>query len=221
MSRVIEPWKPVVLVVGAQPNSLGSCIAWYGRKCGLEIVTAGISGAEDLPLDIRFQDSISKCLGEVRPTSIICTAGVNSQNELVSMEINYLGVMRLLDSWIGGVSQVGQFVAISSNSAHIARTNSRAYCASKAALSMGIRCAAREDAGRRALIYAWEFGLLAGTPMTQAVRERLGPGTALTRMPGHPNGQNVEGAARLVVDTLRVGTGALNGCTLRVDGGDQ
>lgn len=221
MGGVIETFKPVVLVVGAQPESLGSCIAWYGRKCGLEIVTAGISGAEDLPLDVRFQHSISMVLKEVHATSIICTAGINSQNEMSSMEINYHGVMRLLDYWIWGLSQVGQFVAISSNSAHVARTNSRAYCASKAALSMGIRCAAREDAGRRALIYAWEFGLLAGTPMTQAVQERLGPGTALTRMPGHPNGQSVEGAARLVVDTLRVGTTALNGCTLRVDGGDQ
>jgi NAD(P)-dependent dehydrogenase (short-subunit alcohol dehydrogenase family) len=208
-----------LMVVGARPGSLGEAIAWYARAMGLKVVTAGVTD-EEISLNVESSESISSTIGGILPDHVVCTVGVNVQNDRYSMDVNYLGVIDVLDEWLTH-SLGGQFVAISSNSAHIARTASRAYCASKAALSMGIRCTARENACRDGLVYAWEFGLLEGTPMTEAVAARLPRGTVLTRMPGHPNGQSVTGAARLVVDTLRVGTTALNGCTLRVDGGDQ
>ena len=208
-----------LLVIGAREGSLGAAITLYALGSGLEVVTAGVSG-EDYSLNVEMPATITDALRKTSPAHIICTVGINSMSDRLAMEVNYHGVMDVLDMWLPHANG-GQFVAISSNSAHIARTKSRAYCASKAALSMGIRCAARENAGRDALIYAWEFGLLDGTPMTQAVARRLAPGTPLTRMPGHPRGQSVHGAAQLVVDTLRAGTTALNGTTLRVDGGDQ
>lgn len=185
----------------------------------MNVELAGVSG-EKHHLNVEAHFTVIDTIHRVNPHHVICTVGVNSADSRFAMDVNYHGVMAILDEWLP-YSQGGQFVAISSNSAHIARTSSRGYCASKAALSMGIRCSARENAARDALIYAWEFGLLEGTPMTEGVARRLPRGTALTRMPGHPKGQSVEGAARLVVDTLRVGTSALNGCTLRVDGGDQ
>ena len=199
------------------------------------MVTAGIAG-EQYSLNVESSSSIEKGLAQTGPTSVICTVGVNCPDSAdpgghFQMATNYHGVMALLDCWmrsysgqapiVNGRYSMPQFVAISSNSAHVARTNSRGYCASKAALSMGIRCTARGNATRDALIYAWEFGLLEGTPMTEAVAQRLGAETGLTRMPGHPRGQGVDGAARMVVDTYRSAYSALNGCTLRVDGGDQ
>lgn len=220
MTRLLEEDVPRFLVVGAREGSLGYEIASYGRAVGLNMITAGVSGMEEYTLNVESDLTVTDTLHRVDPHHVIVTAGINTKDERLSWEVNYLGVMRVLDAWLPRANG-GQFVAISSNSAHIARTSSRAYCASKAALSMGIRVAARENAGRDALIYAWEFGLLAGTPMTEAVAARLPRGTVLTRMPGHPNGMPVQGAARLVVDTLRVGTTALNGCTLRVDGGEQ
>jgi NAD(P)-dependent dehydrogenase (short-subunit alcohol dehydrogenase family) len=205
--------------------SLGVHIASYAREKGENVWTAGVSG-EEISLNVESRVSITEALQVVKPSSIICTVGVNMKDAddptgYYQMAVNYHGVMALLREWLDHYADDGQFVAISSNSAHVARTDSAGYCASKAALSMGIRCVARKEAAARGLVYAWEFGLLAGTPMTAAVQTRLGPGMRLTRMPGHPNGQNVVGAARAVVDMYRGGTAALNGCTLRLDGGDQ
>lgn len=213
-----------LLVIGCKPGSLGDHITSYARERGEEVLTAGISGKEDLTCHLEFPASIAQAIETASPNSIICTAGVNPQGDAsgrFAMEVNYFGVMNVLDYWLPRFANGGQFVAISSNSAHIARTQSRGYCTSKAALSMGIRVSARENAARDALIYAWEFGLLEGTPMTEQVARRLGRSTGLTRMPGHPRGQSVAGAARLVVDAYIGADTALNGCTLRLDGGDQ
>lgn len=235
-----------VLVVGAQPRSLGGWVAEmlnglmvYDRPVEEQwrIATAGL-GDEEYHMDC-YTDSYAALidlLGSVKPDSIVCTAGVNEPREKHQMlhdwyeehyRVNVVGPMRLLEAWLTmqdtGAFERGyprHYVAISSNSAHIARTYSGAYCASKAALSMALRCKARELAGDPVLVYGYEPGLLQGTPMTDVVRERLG-NRSLTRIPGQPDGLPTHRLANLIARNLVWGGSELNGCLLRVDGGDQ
>lgn len=206
------------------------------------IVTAGVdSNEERIFLDLagsRFEHLLG-VLNGVNPDHIICTAGINQQrSDFKTLSewydehylSNVIGPMRLLEAWettCGGpfaerpekLGFARHYVAISSNSAHIARTYSAAYCASKAALSMALRCKAREMKGQPFVVYGYEPGLLAGTPMTDEVNARLGT-KAASRIPGHPEGLPTPNLAAMVVRNLN-SSYELNGCLLRVDGGDQ
>lgn len=228
-----QPYGNGPLIVGARRGSLGDAVRTRLLDRGVQSVfTAGVGDVdgyrhEDVALDVTWeQGRIDRWMAEWQPTSIVCTVGINLPDFAdplgrSQMEVNYFGVMRLLDAWRCSTLRVSgdQFVAISSNSAQIARRDSRGYCASKAALSMGIRVAGREDAGSHRPIYGWEFGLLQGTPMTAEAAERFaGP---LTRMPGLPNGIPTQEAARHVVDGLLGAAASYNGCLLRADAGEQ
>lgn len=230
-----------LLVVGAAPDSLGAAVVTAANKeCisrlevggdAIEVATAGISG-EDYAMDVTVVSAVRETLELAMPDSILVTAGINIGAPVGevgyrsylrnSFDVNVIGVMTVLDEWIrmrdDGFEDHEQFVAISSNSAHIARRNSTAYCASKAALSMAIRCAAREFAGAP-LVYGYEFGLLQGTPMTQGTEQRFGP--SQTRMPGTPAGLIVSDVAEHVLhDMLRPWRG-LNGTLQRLDASEQ
>lgn len=155
--------------------------------------------------------------------NVLITMGVNmSEDEdpwgYKQMEVNYHGPVALMDAW-ARLGKEGHCVVISSNSAYLARSPSRGYCASKAALSMAVRAQSRK--GYPGIFYAWEFGLLEGTPMTAEATRALGPDVAMTRMKGLPNGIPVDLAAGHVYRALRYGWKELNGCTLRVDAGEQ
>lgn len=223
-----------LLVIGAAPNSLGAAIVKVMRirSKDNEVVTAGIGGEEEF-VDVTGTNDVWDSLLSIKPTHIVVTTGINIGDEIGSgnylenlrrsFQVNTLGVMSVLDVWIaqkadGKPVDPKAFVAISSNSAHIARRNSTAYCASKAALSMAIRCAARELAGSP-LVYGYEFGLLRGTPMTQDTEKRFGP--AQTRMPGAPGGLNVLDAANQIVNDLINPWHGLNGSLMRLDAGEQ
>jgi NAD(P)-dependent dehydrogenase (short-subunit alcohol dehydrogenase family) len=230
-----------LLVIGARKGSLGEAIADYVRDQQFlgPVVTAGISGEDEL-LDLSHPMAKTEdFICGVDPKHIVCTVGVNLPARITdtdylhrlgqSMLINVQWPMRLLESWIrvndpsttyqkGGFNH---FVAISSNSAHIARSSSGPYCASKAALSMAIRCAARELAESQFCAYAYEPGMLDGTPMTENTRLAF-PRGPLHRMPGYAPraGLSTRTLARLVVGNLNTGK-ELNGCTLRMDAGEQ
>ena len=226
-----------VLVVGSRPDSLGSAVRDMLQNKGLSVATAGISG-EMHYLDIVDHNSVSLIMNRVRPSQVVCTAGINQSFSLraeglvsgveSSFYVNALGPITLLQAWVhmlettelGTTQGPKQFVAISSNSAHIARRNSIAYCASKAALSMALRCAARELAGEGKLVYGYEPGLLAGTPMTAASADAF-PG-ALHRMPGvKPDGLSTRDFAATIVANLTHPNQALHGTMLRLDAGEQ
>lgn len=228
-----------LLVVGAAMGSLGRAVYEAARPY-FDATTAGINqGAETHYLDVTEPDDIASVLNRFRPEHIVCTAGINETDGTVPMEnadyawwlersfrVNSSGPMVLLhhwstyagaEDWLPGPKH---FVAISSNSAHIARSGSAAYCMSKAALSMGLRCAAREMAGGDLVVYGYEPGWLDGTPMSARVARRFGDATAQHRIPG---GQGVDVArlAGLIVRNLRYGGPELNGTGIRVDGGEQ
>lgn len=225
-----------LLVVGAQPGSLGEAVAAAAASQGHDVVTGGING-EDLYLNVLTTDDWLMAFSGHDVDAVVCTAGINepaqdgSLNEgewfagwmRRSLTVNTIGPMNVLMWFLeylrNNEKEGAQFVAISSNSARIARSNSMAYCASKAALSMAIRVAAREAKGHPAIIYGYELGLLQGTPMSRATEQRFGP--AQTRMPGAPGGLPVGAVAAQIVAGLGVGGMALNGSLIRLDAGEQ
>ena len=236
-----------LLVVGARKGSLGSWVAQIAGQSGDWIVTtAGVSGEEKLELDITNYTDVEVLFNEDATPwhSIVCTAGVNLdcsiRDEIFygqlaeSMMTNATGPLHLLhrwqDWWLNNLDGLGieeetpavpmHFVAVSSNSAHIARSQSLAYCASKAALSMGIRCAARELAGTWLNVWGVEPGWLSGTPMSKEVNQRFEYGQPRHRIPGD---RTVDPAAlaHLIVGGLRNPYSSLNGCLLRIDGGEE
>lgn len=225
-----------VLIVGARVRSLGAALA--RELSSHDVLTAGVSGEEDARLDL-VHDDLHAFMKRHRPDHVVCTAGINSRRADLDhdglvwwgdhMMANVVGPMRLLEAYVGIrmrpdlAVRLGHFVGVSSNSAHIPRTGSGPYCASKAALSMGLRVAAREAAreGMSHIVYGYEPGLLRGTPMTAETEARL-PGVPLTRMRGAgvQNGLSVRALARHIGANLRSGGVELNGCMLRLDAGE-
>lgn len=228
-----------VLVVGTQPGSLGEAVAEYlyrGSVSRPEVVTAGITSEEysvNLISPSMWDDlyRIQAIVG--RFTHIVCTAGVNrggrieddifSQVMSDSFRINVVGPMNLLQWFLeqqAPLDHVGlrHFVAISSNSASIARRGSAPYCASKAALSMALRVVAREQANSDVNIYGYEPGWIDGTPMSESVAGMFAGN--FHRIPGG-KGVRVEDLARMIVNNLEANNALLNGCMLRLDGGEQ
>lgn len=224
---------PAVLVVGARHNSLGDAIVKELHAKGVVAYRAGIA-TETLHLDITDTYSIQRVLREVHPTHVVCTVGRNEGMPVYhddflyaaaeAMDVNYLAPMRLLNLFEDELSGLpGTFVAISSNSAHIARSSSAAYCASKAALSMGLRCAARDltRAEKPLRVWGYEPGALLGTPMTQEVRRGLGKEVPMSRMLTSPAGLDVGTVAAVVARDLLVAGDVLHGCLVRLDNGEQ
>ena len=238
--------KPIlgdVLVVGARPGSLGAAVAEAVRVAGGGALTAGLND-EDYSCDV-FLDTMShlrSLIERSRPQHVVCTVGLNMPESQFTehdpkdwyrwhFETNVVGPLRLLRAFSEWVSEkapyTGDFfrhyVAISSNSATLPRSSSAAYCASKAALSQALRVKAREAQGGDAgyLVYAYEPGLLEGTPMTQKTADDF-PGMPLHRMRGLALERGVSAAslAAQIVAGLQVPGAALNGALIRYDGGE-
>ena len=116
------------------------------------------------------------------------------------------------------------FAAISSNSAHIARTGSTPYCMSKAALSMGMRCIARESARIRLPIAftTYEPGFLSGTPMSLNI---VGSTDEFQEARYHriPSGMSMQPTdlSEVILNNMKVNWNLMNGACIRLDGGEQ
>lgn len=234
--------SPRLLVIGAQERSLGSAIVEAAHDEwgeGVDVFTAGISGVEKHYCDLTVGVQVKHMLHEIRPDYIVCTVGENSPASvrdgflstkmMASYQINVMAPLLLLHHFLEASQHPDtayrkKFVAISSNSARIARSGSVAYCASKAALSMALRVAARDVAHGEAtpcpLIWGYEPGLLAGTPMTKETETAFSG--QLHRMRGVPgSGLPVEQLAnRIIMDLTYSGPG-LHGCLFPYDAGEQ
>lgn len=243
------PWykdAQKVLVVGAKEGSLGEAVLdeCNRRHDTFLAVAAGVpsmkfKSRESFQMTVTSPKSILDTLLLVDPDHIVVTAGTPSGKAVGddgfredfenAFKVNVFGVIDVLNVWLQIIERVHpddgrvrHFVAISSNSAHIARTNSAGYCASKAALSMALRVAGREQARHgRVKVYGYEPGLLAGTPMTAATREALGPIPPMTRMEGLPLGLSVHDVATYIVNGLETDGMMLNGSLVRLDAGEQ
>lgn len=244
--------EPALLVIGAQRHgSLGQAIADEALKNYdiPRIFTAGITD-EALFCDVRQLTSIKACLDEARPTYVVCTVGVNQPHQFrvgglgLTMQdafhTNVIGPMEVLHQFITSPTRHPdqregkyrrRFAAISSNSARVPRTGSTPYCASKAALSMALRVAARElaDDPSAPLVWGYEPGLLAGTPMTEQTLQhftdpkKVGrePYPPLHRMKGVPAlGLPVAELAERIMADVVYGSPGLNGCMFPFDAGE-
>jgi NAD(P)-dependent dehydrogenase (short-subunit alcohol dehydrogenase family) len=221
-----------LLVVGAADGNLGEAVQTMAAHYPF---WDRIHGVDKEQCDVTSRASIVQALEHYRPTDIVCTVGVNLpdgqpgqmvRNMLLQMAINSVGPMALLaeamDKWMNvDPAAYHSFVAVSSNSAHIARSESAGYCASKAALSMGIRCAARRYAALNCFrIWGYEPGLILDSPMTEQVRMSVRPNVPLHRIPGSAT-INRNDLARRIVEDVVSGDRWLNGCMVRLDGGEQ
>lgn len=222
-----------VLVIGARHHSLGWHISAEISKLNIPVHAGGLY-TEPINVDCTNYERLMEVYDTLRPTHVICTVGANKGGPVYEhewwetaddlMQVNYLAPMKALTAFeehLGGMP--GTFIAISSNSAQIPRSSSAAYCASKAALSMGIRCAARDlsRAGKPLRVWGYEPGALLGTPMTREVRHRIGPDIAMSRMLTNPAGMPVEVVARMVARDALDASEALHGCMVRLDNGEQ
>jgi NAD(P)-dependent dehydrogenase (short-subunit alcohol dehydrogenase family) len=230
-----------VLVVGAKPGSLGRNVVAACRRIGHQTVPAGVAGEGEYLDLVTMSDGVLRMeLARIQPDHIVCTAGMNDPEAAYSgrtreyyrdhFAVNCIGPMRLLNAWQAVAPQDGQahhYVAISSNSARVPRTGSAAYCASKAALSQALRVKARETAGMAGedgggiVVYGYEPGLLAGTPMTAQTAADF-PGVPLTRMRPRTLSEGVSALllAEMVVNNLSTDW-ALNGCMLPFDADER
>lgn len=220
-----------LLVVGAQDGSIGQAVARGAYQFGWDVVTAGL-GPEDHHLDLT-EDTFTFLTEHNYFDVVVCTAGVNPTPRTTHLEdklletlyVNAAAPIAFLDTWIthgfpDDQVVIPQFVVVSSNSAHIARSQSLPYCASKAALSMAVRCAARQLADSRITVWGVEPGWVEGTPMSERVMERLGPETEPHRIPGDRT-LDTTGLAEFILVTILGDHLWLNGCMLRLDGGEQ
>lgn len=203
-----------------------------------------------LALDLTDRKQCVRVLEETAPTDIVCCAGINLadgdaadtvRNFSLQLQANAWGPVQLLSEaldywrhWSGTVTSPVpllpsglNFVAVSSNSAHIARSDSAGYCASKAALSMALRCVARkvarEDGAVAPVISVWGYepGWIDDTPMSEECLDRLaGWHGEAHRIPGGAGLSKTWLAGRIVRD-LADANYAMNGCMIRIDGGEQ
>lgn len=229
-----------LLVAGARPRSLGMAIVRAAKDVGFQVETLGMT-TEDHQVDASNVEQVHEFFRDHNLIDhVVCTVGTNQEGTIEGkgwfnalagqMHTNYLAPMIMLSSWTRTwrdqikqgktPTEAKHFAAVSSNSARIARADSGGYCASKAALSMGIRCAARQQARYPFSLYAYEPGWLEGTPMSEMVRQRMSPSHKPHRIPGG-RGINPEVLAQVIVNNLKTTNFSLNGCIIPFDGGEQ
>lgn len=240
-----------LMVVGASPGNLGMRVIGEAMRSrmwqhirGYDINGSVRAVASSIQyMDVTNREQVVRELEDLSPTDIVCTVGTNHnegflhlvpQSLQVHMNVNLFGPMLLLvealdmwQRWSGGdsasrsaIPETGfNFSVVSSNSAHIARSQSAGYCASKAALSMAIRCVARREAEHDATIWAYEPGFIVGTPMSQKTQDQF-PDVPLHRIPGERTVDADDLAMQIVSDMINAHD-HFNGCTFRLDGGEQ
>ena len=238
-----------LLVVGVRPGSLGWHVSERAQAEGFDVTCADIKGGylpeyerAVIQLDVTTMPSQDRFwVRAPHFNSVVYAAGVNEEGSAFAdnwravmarqMAVNFAGAMETLQRWVGNgaVKRANNhFVTIASNSAYIPRSTGMGYCASKAAVVMAMRCAAREYASNNhqamfPSIYTYSPGWLNGTPMSEQVRERLyqkQQGLKPHRIPG---GVGVDPAslAQIIVRNLSIGDGRLlNGTDIRLDGGE-
>lgn len=161
-----------------------------GGKQGIgQAITQGLEeqGGPVLPtdkeVDVTSTMQLRDAYSDFRPDYIVYCAGINHLmpaatfdefEALDILDINVLGFMRVIHLVAANqdMHKVRSIVAISSDAATHPMRNSMAYCASKAALNMAVRCAARELAPH-VRVNAIAPGPVADTAMSAAVDRQV------------------------------------------------
>lgn len=218
------------LVIGAS-SGIGAAVA---RRLSDEDVL--VDKPERSLLDVRNPNDFEQFIGEREYDYYVYSAGINHLNWITGMnmnmaeqlfKVNTLGFMKMLSYITRNGAEPGRVVAISSDAARRPMRTSMAYCASKAALDMAVKVAARElgDSGWR--VNAVAPGMTADTGMTAYIDEAVPivRGWTADWAREYENMQNplmrradVDEIADVVWTTL-VGPDYLNGAIIEVNGG--
>lgn len=148
-----------------------------GRVITLELEKYGafVMASDETTIDVGSHSQIQEAYLSFRPEQIVYCAGINrlmpltafsDMNAVNIMDINVIGFMRVMANVASNTGITDSVVAVCSDAATHPMRNSIAYCASKAALSMAVRCAARELAPL-VRVNAVSPGIVAGTHMTR------------------------------------------------------
>lgn len=225
-----------LLVFGGQ-GGVGRAVVKAATDLGYKVATAGIHPDEHHHVDLENGAQIVGLMGSHHWDHVVMASGLNLETQLSSMglhratrtmmAVNCLGPIVALQAWLKA-SAKGHFVVVSSNSAHIPRTSSLGYCASKAAVSMAVRVAAREVAKESGVaVWGVEPGWIDDTPMSQAMLRRLAvnnEGKKTGAPPAHriPGGRTnaPRDIANFIMDGIDNDLLKFNGCMFRLDGGE-
>lgn len=244
---------PSLLIVGVKEGGIGHAVwkratDYVDEEMEVHGADLGevISEATCIDFDIRSPADRLRVMSKHEPCHVLVTTGINLygmedysglewENHFMEvLHVNTVGVLALAREWSdsmvgferdGIYSHMGwHFAAISSNSAHIARSESAMYCASKAALSMGMRCLARDaaKANKHQALYVYEPGWVTGTPMSRTIAgsDDVYQNARFHRIPSM-YGLDKNDLAKVIMDNFTNGWNIMNGACIRLDGGEQ
>lgn len=125
--------------------------------------------------DVTNPDQLGQVVRDFRPTHVAYSAGINHLEWIKNstphdfakvLAVNVIGFQTLLNAMLSNGIRDASIVAVSSDAATRPMRTSLMYCSSKAALSMAVRCAARELASEGYRINSVSPGKVADTGMT-------------------------------------------------------
>jgi len=232
-----------MLVIGGA-GGLGSAVAQQARDLKtwyVQVADSRPSAATHLTVDVGNAAQVGSLFRTEGPwDTVVYCAGVSGMAKVPGIslhrtvqhaaEVNYEGAVNALQWWAkqaidrnfntDDAPDLQHFVVVSSNSAHIARSGSLAYCASKAAVSMAVRVAARELATTELNVWGVEPGFILDTPMSERFRQNYtGPSH---RIPGgDARALTKDSLAAFILQTITLDAPWINGCMLRLDGGEE
>jgi NAD(P)-dependent dehydrogenase (short-subunit alcohol dehydrogenase family) len=171
-----------ILILGAN-GSIGQSIVLRLREAaGYYVVTADTKNS-DWNFDCRVLESVKSIVNASCPDVLVNCVGVNRTTPIGIDSAAWMDVVSVnLLGWYNALAALKDLqdqdnandriaIAIGSNSAFVDRTNSSAYCSSKAAMLSLTRCAAREfgKAGVRIFPVQVDPGFVYPSKMSQYV----------------------------------------------------
>jgi len=152
--------KPRVAVVVGGASGIGAMVASRHREAGDRVAVWDVAGEFDIACDVsdpeQIDEAVNRTIDEMGPPDVVTiTAGIGHSASLhdarvsewdVVMSVNARGpwlVMRSLATRMSD-GNGGSIVAVSSVSSRLPDATMGIYCASKAALNMVVKVAAKE-----------------------------------------------------------------------------
>lgn len=235
-----------VLVVGCTPGSFGHSLIAALRAEGTrdeptqwEIVGAdrpecGYGEGAFVQYDVTDSLTVHEgVMATVQPHHVVYAVGMNrtdnagegtlANSAVDHFELNVAGWLRCAEAFQMVALPGSHLVAVSSNTANVARSPSVGYGASKAAMSHTVRSLARRWKGQP-IVWGVEPGLMDTKATRDAVHGRAwGDRGPAHRMPGVTNnyGLSADQVAGFVAHNMFWGGMALNGTLHRMDAGEQ
>jgi len=165
-----------LLVVGGARQGIGTAVAGLAVKNGLDVNVPDLYA-----LDVTKQGTIDRYLKIHGPFDLVVYS-VGMQKLQTINKIDMSTVHHIFDLNVNGYLRVitslvkhqhgGRVCAVVSNASHTPMRGSIAYCTSKAALAMAVRCAARELAPHWVMTGV-SPGVVDETPMTKSVDQQV------------------------------------------------